>query len=409
MGNNAKAKGIYNDDSTQQEAFITINTIDDTVFVERLPNPTYTARGKNSYLSYGSDNLYPNKIKSMAARSQTTFSAIRTLSRFSAGQGFKKQGSFDPNKLVINEENQTLFDILDHAADEKAKLGIALHFNYNQLGEIIEIQETAFESWRYKAGEAKMIFKPDWSKNTRKDINDEIEVNLFNPESVLEEINEAGGIENYNGQVLYWHRKKKEIYPLATFDSCLDDTQFEHESGVYKLRNIQNGYSANYVMFYPAPIESDLEKANVINETKKSRGANYSGKTKHIPLNASALQNLGSRKLVEEIPRTGIDKLFEKQNQETKFNIYSVFNQPPILNGIAKDGMFNQESFLDAFDYYNSITEKDRQEIERVFNLFMPFTIWQIDNLEIEPLEFRRDREDNNTETTTEEETQTEE
>ena len=63
-----------------------------------------------------------------------------------------------------------------------------------------------------------------------------------------------------------------------------------------------------------------------------------------------------------------MDKLFQNQNEETKFNIYSVFNQPPILSGISKDGMFNAASYTDAFNYYNSIIEKDRQELERIFN-----------------------------------------
>jgi len=381
---------FHNDDGVVQgDLFATVNTVEQAVYVERLPNPLYLSRGSGNILLYGKDNLYPDKVESMAQRSQSCKTAIRTLGRFLAGQGFKEQGGQDINKIIVNDDGETLFDILDHTSIEKSKFGVPLHFNYNVLGEIIEIQEIPFKTLRWKKDFSRLVFTPDWSKSGRFSKNDKIEFYKFNPETVQEEIAESGGIENYPGQVLYWIPERKEIYPLATFDSVLDDVQFEHESGVYKLRNIQNGFSANYVEITPMALTSGKEQEDKIKDVQKSRGANNAGRTKVLPLNAAFLEAMGSRKIFEEIPRIGVDKLFEKQNSESRSNIYARFQQPPILNGIATNGMFNQESFQDAFHYYNSITEKDRQELERIFNLFMPFTIWGLDNLEIEPLNFQ--------------------
>jgi hypothetical protein len=47
--------------------------------------------------------------------------------------------------------------------------------------------------------------------------------------------------------------------------------------------------------------------------------------------------------------------------------------------------MFNQQSLEDAFVFYNSITEKDRKEIEKILNKVMSFSIWGNLELEIEP------------------------
>lgn len=375
--------------NTDPEVFITVNTIDQAAYLERLPSPEAISRGHSNILRYGNDNLYPNKIKSMAQRSQSTRSAIKTLSRFSFGQGFTDDSA---NDLVINNNNQTLADMLRHSAEEKSSLGVALHFNYNILGQIIEIQEVQFNTLRWRNDMEKLIFCKDWSRSNRFKDNSTIEFDLFNPDNVQAEINAAGGIDKYNGQILYWFPNFKDTYPLATFDPCLDDVQFEHESGVYKIKNIQNSYSAGYITFYPSGLESELEKAGLIGDIKKSRGAKYAGRTKAVPINASAMAALGSRKMIEEIPRTGIDKMFKVQNEESRFNIFATFNQPPILNGISKDGMFNAESFVDAFDYYNSITEVDRNELERIFNMFLPYTIWGIDSVEIEPLEYKQER-----------------
>lgn len=392
METRQNASGNLEQTENNSDAFVTINTIDQTVYVERLPNPLSLSKGAGNVIKYGLDNLYPNKIKSMIQRSQSASSAVETLARFTAGQGFKEVNGVDINKLEINSEGQTLFDILDHASNEKSVLGVALHFNYNILGQIIEIQEIPFETIRLKSDFSKYVFCPDWSRSGRFGDNKKIEYYPFDPEKAREEML-SEGIDNYPGQILYWIKNKKQIYPLSKVDPSLDDVQFEHESGVYKLRNVQNGYSAGYIMFYPSALESELEKKGLINDTKQSRGSQNAGKTKHIPLNASFMEAMKGRNLLEEIPRNGIDKFFQKQNEETRFNIFASFNQPPILNGITKDGMFNQESFIDAFDFYNSITEKDRQETERIFNKFLPYTVWNIQNVEIEPLDYMSKRE----------------
>ncbi len=379
------ASGSFEDDD-KIELKIAINSIQETAYVERLPNPNNVFININDVRPYDLDNLYPNKIKSMAQRSQSTISAIKTLSRFSHGQGFVDESV---NKITINNIGQTLFDILKHSTSEKSMFnGFALHFNYNIFGEIIEIQEIPFETLRWKYDYSKLVFCIDWRYGGFQKTKNRIEYFPFNPDNVINEINKVGGLDNYVGQVLYWIPKLKEIYTLCRFDHCLDDTQFEHESGLYKLRNIQNDYSAGHIFFYPAQIGDELEKMGLINDIKKSRGSGNAGKTKGVPLNPSTLQALGNRKMIEEIPRTGIDKMFSKQNEETRFNIYAAFNQPPILNGISKEGMFNQESFIDAFDFYNSITESDRQEIEKVFNKFLSYSIFGIENIEIKPLEF---------------------
>ncbi len=364
---------------------VTINSVQQTLHVERLPDPMRIGAYRD-ILPYDVDNLYPNKIKAMAERSQSCKTAILTETRFVVGQGFSDENL---NDLIVNSEGQTLKDLLYFSQAERSTFkGLALHFNYNIFGEIIEINEICFESLRFDKDMRKIVFKRDWSNRSSRYKNPEIHYHLFNPENAVNEINECGGLDKYNGQVLYWIPRKKEIYTTCRFDHALDDVQFEHESGLYKLRNIQNDYSAGYILKYPKMLESEKEKQDLKREQNNSRGAKNAGKINTFPIPPAMLEKLGGMKFVEEIPRTGVDKMFTKQNEETRFNIYAAFQQPPILNGITKDGMFNQESFVDAFDYYNSITESDRKQIEKIFKKFLPLTIWGIENVEIRPLEY---------------------
>ena len=240
---------IANTDNKEDQK-VTINTIDRTAFVERLPDPRYKRSSFNAFA--------PNKVRSMIQRSSTATSCVDTLSEFLSGQGFGD----DVNNIVINDDKQILWDILRHASNEKSSFkGLALHVNYNLLGEIVEINEISFDNLRYLRDLQKIIYQDDWRRYNK---NKAIEYDLFDPENAVNEMNEVG-IDEYNGQVLYWIPRKHDIYTTCRCDHGLDDIQFEAESAIYKLSNVQNEYSANVLFKYPLNLKSDKENEAIIN------------------------------------------------------------------------------------------------------------------------------------------------
>lgn len=394
--------GKFNKENQGDELKVAVNSMQRTAFVERMAIPEQIRLNRRDIIQYDIDNLYPNKAKSIAERSGSTMTAIETLSSFITGAGFEEETL---NEIIINNEGQLLFDILRHVSNEKSMFkGFAIHVNYNILGQVIELNEISFENLRFKHDLSCIIWAKDWRKVRGGKDKNTVDYFPFNPENVQNEINEVG-IDNYNGQILYWIPRKKDVYTLCSFDSVLDDAQFQAESKLWKLSNVQNGYSSGYIFFYPAQIESTLEKEGLVGDIRKSRGSANAGKTKAVPLNASAMEALGSRKMIEEIPRTGVDKLFTKQNEEAKFDIYARFQQPPILNGITKQGGFSRDEYIDSFDFYNSFTETHRNEVERMFTKLLSFSIWNITEVKIKPKQFIIHREIDETtepETTTE-------
>jgi hypothetical protein len=62
---------------------------------------------------------------------------------------------------------------------------------------------------------------------------------------------------------------------------------------------------------------------------------------------------------------------------------------PEILLGVSNQGMFNQESFQDAFNYMNNDTERDRIKVEKAYNQFWPETTFssELSEIEIIPLD----------------------
>ena len=365
----------YLDDSDLK---IAVNSIQRTLFVERLyVDISYPA---DKIIPYDVDNLYPNKIKSIAQRSGTTYGSINTFAGFILGDGFNGMD------MVVNREMEKLWDIAWHVSYSYSMFGgFALHFNYNIFGEIIEINPVNFEFVRHSKGLDKYVINTDWHRRNKKRF--EKEYHKFNPKTVLEEIEAAGGINNYEGQIYYWIPNKKDIYTICTWDSALDDAQFEAEAKLYSLSSIQNDYSLSGIVHYPKNLTDSEEIDDLKENLQQDKGAANAGGTRVIGAMPSELAN--GWKWFTPISRNNIDALHTNQIERAKFNIYATFRQPPILNGVSTNGMFNQESFADAFHYYNTATETERKQIEKQLTKILSYSIWSdLGKVEIIPKTF---------------------
>ncbi len=366
---------------------IAVNSIQRTLYVARLALDKDRYNNNAEYVRpYDSDNLYPNKILQIAKRSGTTQTASTTMADFIIGEGFEDEAL---NNLVINSEGETMFDVLCHTALQYAIFkGWANHYNYNILGQMAEINTIGFETVRHTADFEKFAYSIMWEEIStyNKDV-----VNYFkyNPEEAKNEINEIG-FNDYYGQIQYYFTEQAQQYTECYFDSVLDDAQFEAESKIYKLSNIQNGYSADYVKKIPRMGKSQREQDELIDKELKMKGAANAGHSEVISMPMSIDGKGLDSKIFEAIPKNDIDKLFMNQNKETRESIYSIYNQPRILSGIAKEGGFSKDEYLDAFDYYNSYTQGFRNLISRQYGKVFESSIWSnFKDFTIKPKDFK--------------------
>lgn len=359
---------------------VAVNSIQSTALVERLP--VYSRRWTSgTIIPYDKDNLYPNKIKSIAQRSGTVSAAIGTLSSFVSGNGFQGMD------IIVNSDGQNLWDILRFISYEKAMFkGFALHFNYNALGQVIEINPINFEFARWHSDLDKIVLSHDWAE--RKIERDETTYYPFNPSNALNEIIAGGGIEKYKGQILYSIPQGADLYTVCTWDAVIDDAQLEAEVKLYGLRCIQNDYSLGGIITYPTTITNDKEKKALESDLRGDKGSDAAGGIRVV--GAMPMENMQNWKWFTPISRNNIDNLHKNQKEDAKFNIYACFRQPPILNGVASRGMFNESSFADAFNYYNATTETERKEVERECNKILAASVWfnAIGSVVIEPKKY---------------------
>jgi len=351
-------------DFSGNDVKVAVNSIQRTLFVERLHvDIKYPA---DKIIPYDYDNLYPNKVKSIAQRSGTTSSAIKKLAEFISGEGFPGM------ETIVNREGQTLWDILRFVADQRATFkGFALHFNFNMLGQIIEINPINFDFVRWSKDLKSFVVCSDWQRRSRRDYE---YYQPFWPENVLHEMQECGNISEYKGQLLYCIPNMADYYTTCTWDSVLDDAQFEAEAKLYSLSSIQNDYSLGGFTVLPKGLTSQDQIDEYKKELQKDKGSANAGGTRVFSINPS--EQLTNWKFFWPVSRNNIDNLHKNQLETAKFNIYAAFNQPPILSGVATGGMFNQESFADAFHYYNTATETERKETEKELNKILKYSVW---------------------------------
>lgn len=335
--------------------------------------------------SYGDDNLYPQTVRNIIAASSTGSECADRFADFIEGNGFREV-SF--SEYVVNRKGDTADDIHSLVCRDMADFnGIAIHVNYNILGQIVEIQHVPFENCRLEEEDdngyvAKIAVHPDWSgTKTRKGkkirvAKENIDyIDVFNPlkSVVLAQIEAAGGIEYYKGQVLWVSMAGKQTYPVGKSDRVITEMSTDEGLSNVKFRNVRNNFlpSGMVVTKKGSDIVRYDEKGN---EIKISEDDGFSdslvklqGDTNSLKLIEVTLEN--DEEKPEFIPFTtqNYDKEFTVTDASVVERIYSAYGQEPwYCIRIGKVG-FSGDILEDAFEYYNSIVSKQQRLIERTF------------------------------------------
>lgn len=361
--------------------------------------------------TYGEDNLYPQTFRNILAASSTGAECLDRFADFIEGNGFR---DVPFSESVVNRKGDTADDI--HALvcrDVAYYNGLALHVNYNIYGDIVELHHVPFENCRLAESDdngyvGKIAIHPDWSgQKTRggkviKVAKENIDyIDVFNPDKrvVAAQIEAAGGIEYYKGQVLWVSLSGKDIYPTGKGDRVVTEMSTDEGLANVKYRNVRNN-------FLPAAMIFTKKGTNI---TFDQDGNEIDSRDDDDSFSDSLLQLQGDTncgKLMEVTLETDEDKpevvSLNSQNYDKEFTvtdisvterIYSAFGQEPwYCIRIGKVG-FSGDILEDAFEYYNSIVSKQQRLIERTFTrVFRHFyeAVNASNDFSVEPLKYVR-------------------
>ena len=361
--------------------------------------------------SYGDDNLYPQTVRNIIAASSTGSECADRLTDFIEGNGFREVAF---SEYVVNRKGDTADDIHALVCRDVADFnGLALHVNYNIYGQIVELHHIPFENCRLLEEDdngyvAKIAVHPDWTgKKTRngkailvkKENIDYIDV--FNPrkEVVLSQIEAAGGIEYYKGQVLWVSMAGKQTYPTGKSDRVITEMSTDEGLSNVKYRNVRNNFFPGSIVFTKngsnITFDADGNEVKGVDDDEGFTDAliQLQGDTNCGKIMEVTLESDEEKPEVVPLHSANYDKEFTVTDASVVERIYSAYGQEPwYCIRIGKVG-FSGDILEDAFEYYNSIVSKQQRLIERTFDRI--FSYWYevanpTNDFSVQPLKYVR-------------------
>lgn len=335
--------------------------------------------------TYGEDNLYPQTFRNIVAASSTASECADRFADFIEGNGFRE---ITFSEYIVNRKGETADDIHSLVCRDMADFnGVALHVNYNIYGEIVELHHIPFENCRMVEPDdngyvSKIAVHPDWTgQKTRKGRAIQVKkenidyIDVFNPlkSVVLSQIEAAGGIEYYKGQVLWVSMAGKDTYPTGKGDRVVTEMSTDEGLANVKYRNVRNNFFPGSIIFTKRG--SNITYDNEGNEVKAQddddsftdtllqlQGDTNCGKIMEV-----TLENEEEKPEVVPLNSQNYDKEFTVTDSSVVERIYSAYGQEPwYCIRVGKVG-FSGDILEDAFEYYNSIVCKQQRLIERTF------------------------------------------
>lgn len=318
---------------------------------------------RDDIFNYGVNNDYPEVLRLVADNSVTSKACIELLSSFIYGKGFEN------NNFTVNNEGVTPNTLLRKIAiDVSYFKGFAIHVSYNAIGEKTAFKLVPFEWVRYAKEDvngfkSKVKVCKNWSD--RKKVVTEYDV--YNPDHVFSQIENAGGIDNYKGQMLYASLDFKGVYPKGYLDSVINDAISEEKSSLLKRNLITKGFISNSIIV-TKPFESNNDREEFRKSIKGQMGADGAGNVAHIE-STNESDKLNEEIFLQNMDSSVNDKLFEYTDRNVSDKIRKAFlNIPPALIDSNDSSIFGQsgETLKQMKLFYQEQTDHLRDFINDV-------------------------------------------
>ena len=355
--------------------------ISSTALDEKLYTPTsrYFSDSKNrGIVLYGNDNAYPSNFESLILSSQTAKACWKIMANFIAGEGFTDDGIGDIVVGIDNNFNKITLNRLRYMIASSLAMynGIYLHCNKNILNETANVQVVPFKNCRLAVpdlyGYSGKVAVANWSKRNLNKSNVKWYNNFsLNDDVTKAEIDNAGGLNQWSGQIYHYFSDDNYIYPLSIFDTVEFEMNTEQLVQIYKNREIANGFNSKTVVYVPRA-NSDEEFLQMQDDIHSFMGAD-GAKELVVECDYDADANLITNGYKFEKLDSNIDPdMFSEQYQKSLTNnIRKACNgMPAVLIDYDNEGMgqVSGESLAQAYKFYNAMTADYRQSLVDVLS-----------------------------------------
>lgn len=341
-----------------------------------------------AFLANGVNNDYPTVIELLTNSSTTAKTCAGVVADYIFCKGFSleinareqskiQNQRFKKETLYINDKRETPNDILKKVArDLSVHRGVFLHVNYNAFFQKTSVAVLPYKYCRLGAKDSKeykskVLVYNNWDKqNTKEAQKNATVIDVYDPrpEVLSAQIQKAGGIENYKGQVFFLNLDANDSYPLSFIDGVMLDCQSERLSSEFINAGFKRGFFGKYVAI-TAPIESEKERDEFREQLKSGTGADSLDTVFHFEANVHS-DDLSKSFLLQKIESNINDKVFEYSDKKTANNIRKAYgNIPPVLIDFVEGKLGNTsgESLKEAQLFMQGQMEQERQNVQEMF------------------------------------------
>ena len=321
--------------------------------------------------------------------------------KFVEGAGFQDQMLADQ---ILNEKGERANSLLRKAAkDLKNFNGFAFLIKYDGLGMPIGYFNIPFEHCRLeidlkKAYTGNVAVYPDWTNllGQQFDMKKVKFIPKYDPLKVIEEMLDAGGPENYIGQIMYFTADGDWEYPISPFDPVITDMLTEESVSTVKHRNAKFNFLPAGILLRkgikPKTLDDgtidpqsayNMEMQQSAEMIKRMQGDMNTSKIWVVDIDADE-----EKPEFIEFDSKNYDKQYELTEKTVQENIGRMFMIPPILRGVDIGAGFGADLMTNAYSFMNSVTDNERRMIEVVFqDILMNYSV-KFTNFVVSPIKY---------------------
>jgi hypothetical protein len=391
--------------------------IDKRVVIKPNKNIKRVNEGVNGLMIFGENNDYPQIMERLINGSVTAKSTANVYASFIAGDGFENE---EINNILVGltqrGKSLTLKALLRQVANSLSRnQGSYIHCNFTMDQRIKNVHLKPFKNCRFALADdtgysAKISVYDNWEKDKDNKYNKKQikHFNVFNldEKAFISQVNEAGGIENYKGQIYFLFLDNEYFYPLSNYDEVYLDCDTEAQLALYRNRQTRNGFFKKTVVRIQESLNEEV-KLSLADDCRRSLGVDGDGLwiiEDEPNENGEFSDNMGFR--IDQIDSDVEDELFKDWPKDLINNIRKAAKGLPAVlidYDESKLGTTSGEALIQATNYYNAVTRTDRAATEEVFEeIFSNFDneiLRNNKNWKIKPLSLIQEQKDGITNT----------
>lgn len=246
-----------------------------------------SANTGDKIITYGDGNLYPQEIANLIYASKTASAAVEKMTENIICEGFKNEEF----RNITNDNGLNMDDILENTANDLARFkGWAwiVQYGLREGGYVpVGVYNVPFEYVRAEKSDNYLkdpkIYKwrvfNNWDRQTVKAtqvMQNSTVYNTYDPKNAPNEIADCGGLENYNGQLLYVNLCTTRPYPISTFHSVRNEMDAENKNGRYVSRTLGRGFHMCSIVTH-GEFETDQEQQDFTDTLTEMMGSENAG------------------------------------------------------------------------------------------------------------------------------------